>query len=156
VSRGSYPTRPKHGGDVEQEHIPKAHGLAQVEFGIDRGRCRSRHGSTWIEEGGNPGFGDCTGRGAWAVHLFRYAQVARLRRGAFGSSVRRVMGTTVPWPVPQVLRRSFNVTLRCSLPSVSSHSFASFNICRTPEIVPASPIASAAVSALMLTGGKME
>ncbi len=47
VAGGGDPAGPEHGGDVEQQHIPKAHGLAQLRFGVEGGRRGSCHRVTW-------------------------------------------------------------------------------------------------------------
>jgi len=36
MARRGDPARPKNRGDVEQQHIPEAHGFAQLRFGIGR------------------------------------------------------------------------------------------------------------------------
>ena len=47
VARGGDPARPEDRGDIEQQHIPKAHRLAQLRFGIECGGRGNRHRVTW-------------------------------------------------------------------------------------------------------------
>jgi len=47
VARGGNPARAKNGGDVEEQHIPEAHGFWQLRFRIERGSREDWHRVTW-------------------------------------------------------------------------------------------------------------
>ncbi len=47
VAGGGDPTGAQNRGDVEQQHIPEAHGLAQLGLGILRRRRKDRHKAPW-------------------------------------------------------------------------------------------------------------
>jgi len=75
VAGGGDPARAENGGDVEEKHVPEAHGFAELRLGIEWGGGDDWHGVTWRAERisswtgktgiGKTGFGNHKGLGAW-------------------------------------------------------------------------------------------